>query len=388
MSKTAELLKIVKVSLKDDLFVKLVLSAPSNNKDMKKVTARQVQIKGEDMLSIVTSLKTSDITKNYSISAGLETLRKHMENSFNNTALFTSEADYRLKKDMSGKERIVKSPPTIQSSPDKSHDHSKKRLISKDRPFLKTLGLVSQNGEIKTKMNGKYNQIESFTNILANTLKGSDLKEADKITAYDMGAGSGYVTFAIYEYITQTLGKEINLVGVDINSQLVERNNTYAKELGFGSLSFVKSSIGELSNIHADIVVALHACNTSTDDAIFAGIQSDSEIIIVSPCCHQELRTKMKTPKVLTPMHKFGTHKELEAVMLTDTIRTLILEINGFKTSLFEFVSDEHSGKNNIIVAVKKQSNQNVHKFVTQLSEIKEFYGITEDLYLESLFIK
>lgn len=380
------MIKMVEQSLKDEMFVKFVLSKPTSPMDVKKVTTRIVQIKDEDMLSIVSSHETKDVTKNHSKADGLAIMRKLLDTEFENATLLTLEGNYQLEKTKSGLDKIHESAPTSRSIPSKTHNHSKMRLVAKDRPFLKTIGLVNSSGEIKSKMDGKYYQVESFINILSNTIKQSALKDATEITVYDMGAGSGYVTFAIYDYVVQTLKKDINLVGADINNQLVERNNLYARELDFQRLSFVESSIGDLESIDANIVVALHACNTATDDAIFAGIRSNSEIIIVSPCCHQELRNKMKTPQVLESMHKFGTHKEHEAVMLTDTIRTLILEINGYKTNLFEFVSDEHSGKNNIIVAIKKQSNQDRNKFSSQLSELKAFYRITESLYLESLF--
>jgi hypothetical protein len=388
MSETINIIKLTNRSLKSETFIKLVLDRPTGSTDINKVVARLVRIKGEDMLSIVSSFKTNDITKNYSLTTGVEALRRHVDASFNNVALFTTEADYRLKKGMAGKEKIVESPPTITNAPGKSHDHSKNRLVAQERPFLAALGLTNSDGEIKSKMNGKYNQVESFINILSSTINASSLKEKQNISFYDMGAGSAYVSFAVYDYVTKVLQKETKLTGVDTFDKLVTRNNLLARELDFSGINFITSPINELGPIQTDVVIALHACNTATDDALFAGINAGAELIIVSPCCHQELRKSMLVPEVLKPMLKFGTQKEQMAEMLTDTIRTLLLEINGYKTNLFEFVSDEHSGKNNIIVAVKKQSNQNKNTYITQLAEIKEFYGISEDLYFESLFQK
>jgi hypothetical protein len=386
MSKKALLIKTAKSSLESGTFIKLVLTNPTSGVKLAKVTARYVLIKKEPMLSVVSSFRTNDITKNYSTYDGLNTLRSLMTTSFGGATLFTTKKDYQLEKMKSGIEKLHESEPTINSIPSQSHDHSKKRLITQDRPFLKTIGITSAAGEIKTKMNGKYKQAESFINIFSHTLSESTIKNKQEISVYDMGAGSGYVSFAMYDYVTNILHKKIQLTGVDINGPLVAKNNILANDLGFSGMTFMANSISELGTIGTDIVIALHACNTATDDALFAGIKSNAEIIIVSPCCHQELRKKMITPTVLKPMLKFGTHQEREAEMLTDTIRTLVLEMNGYKTNLFEFVSDDHSGKNNILVAVKKQSNQDKNRYSNQLAALKEFYGIKEKLYFESLF--
>jgi hypothetical protein len=386
MSKKSLLLKTVSASLGDKTFIKIILSSPISQSGTRKVTARVVQLKDEDMFSVVSSSKTKDITKNYSISDGLNTMRSLLKTSFNNATLFTSQKDYQLEKSKSGLEKIHETPPTIKTVPAKTHDHSKKRLVAQESPFLAAIGITTAEGEIKTKMTGKYKQTESFINILNTALKENALLEKETLHIYDMGAGSGYISFAIYDYIANTLQKNIKLIGVDTNEPLVIKNNQIAHELGFAGISFAASSIEDIGAIKADVVIALHACNTATDDALYAGIQSGAQILIVSPCCHQEIRKKMKTPKVLQPMLKFGTNLEREAEMLTDTIRTLILETHGYKTNLFEFVSDDHSGKNNIIVAVKKQSNQDKNRYIKQLSAIKEFYTIEGQVYFESLF--
>ena len=386
MSKKSQLIKTSRIALDDEVFIKLVISKPATDIGINKVTARKVLIKNEDMLSIVSSYEKNDITKNYSLGEGVRLLESLLNSSFSAATLFTAEKDYHLTTTPSGVEKIHESPATMKNSASGNHDHQKNRLISLNRPFLNAVGITTAEGAIKTKMNGKYKQTESFVNIINSTFKETTLNDQDIISIYDMGSGSGYTAFALYDYYINTLQKNVRLTGVDINDKLTIKNNTIASKLNFSGATFVTSKVSKLGKINTDIVIALHACNTATDDALFAGIDNGAKIIIASPCCHQEIRSKMNAPQLLKPMLRFGTHMEQQAVMLTDTIRTLILEINGYKTKLFEFVSDDHSGKNNIIVAIKKQSNQDKNRYVKQLTELKDFYGVTEELYFESLF--
>ncbi len=131
-------------------------------------------------------------------------------------------------------------------------------------------------------------------------------------------------------------------------------------------------------------MIALHACDIATDYAIHMGIATGAEIIMCSPCCHKQLRPQMKLPAVLAPMLTHGIHLGQEAEMVTDSVRALLLEAFGYNTKVFEFVSLEHTSKNKMILAIKNKQKINKEKYLSQVSEIKQFYGINQH-YLERL---
>jgi hypothetical protein len=127
-----------------------------------------------------------------------------------------------------------------------------------------------------------------------------------------------------------------------------------------------------------DVLIALHACNTATDDAIFKGIAAHADLIVVAPCCHQEIRPQMKAPEFLSGIFRHGVMLEREAETVTDGLRSLLLEKSGYSTKLFEFISTEHTPKNNMLVGIRQNKTINEEKIGGQIQSIKHFYGIKE----------
>jgi hypothetical protein len=142
--------------------------------------------------------------------------------------------------------------------------------------------------------------------------------------------------------------------------------------------------IGDYDLHEVNILIALHACNTATDDAIFKGIKANADLIVVAPCCHQEIRPQIKPPEMLKNILRHGAMLEREAELITDGLRALLLEKSGYSTRIFEFISNEHTPKNNMIVGTKQSCIVNVEKIDQQINSIKNFYGI-EKQRLESL---
>ena len=198
-----------------------------------------------------------------------------------------------------------------------------------------------------------------------------------------MGSVKGYLTFALYDYLKSTLKLNIKVTGIELRPELVEYCNTTAKKCGYENLKFMCQPIQEFEQDKIDILIALHACDTATDDAIAKGIIAKSQLIICAPCCHKKIRQQVKGKEQESPLLKYGIFKERQFEMVTDTIRALIMEEHQYQSKIFEFVSNEHTRKNIMLVGMKSDSkNENLAQ--TKIKRIKQEFQI-EEHYLETL---
>jgi SAM-dependent methyltransferase len=219
---------------------------------------------------------------------------------------------------------------------------------------------------------------------LSNLFDNSLLESKKKIKIVDMGSGKGYLTFATYDYFANERGIETEVIGIDTKEQLIRLCNGIAESCDFTGLKFVHGLIDDYDLENTDILIALHACNTATDDAIYKGIKAEADIIVVAPCCHQEIRPQLKPPKMFQNILKHGIMLEREAESLTDGLRSILLEKSGYSTKLFEFISTEHTPKNNMIVGTRTAQKIDTKNLENQIQAIKEFYGI-KNQHLENL---
>ena len=175
------------------------------------------------------------------------------------------------------------------------------------------------------------------------------------------------------------------MTGVEFREDLVTICNSIAEKSSFNKLRFLKGTIADTRLEKIDILIALHACDTATDDAIFRGIKSDASLIVCAPCCHKQIRKAMNVTNELSNVTKFGILKERQAEILTDTIRAMIMEAYGYKTNVFEFISLEHTPKNVMIVGKQTgKENPDKQQILSNIAAIKKVYGI-EKHYLETL---
>jgi SAM-dependent methyltransferase len=265
-----------------------------------------------------------------------------------------------------------------------SHDKIKERPIkTTNNIYLEKLGVVDFNWNVRKDMNDKYRQINRYIELLKPYL--TDALLPDNCHIVDMGSGKGYLTFALYDYITNVLKKRIRMTGVEMRKELVDQCNNIAKESGFANLDFVHGTIREVNFDSIDVLIALHACDTATDDAIYRGIKSNSSLIVCVPCCHKQIRNDLCISAFLGAMLKHGILQERQAEIITDGLRAMLLEASGYKTSVFEFVSTEHTPKNVMIVGEKAtRGNQNKQQLLNDIASIKRLYGIRKH-YLETL---
>ncbi len=375
-------IKSLAQSLHEETFVKMTLgNYRGTDAHLQKLLVRVVKT---TRLFFLFRYDTRDTVKNFEFNKGFQMIRDLLGKDFFSGHLFTTENDFQLDIGKKGKSRLNIGKPTFTVKPALDHDREKQHQVDPNSFYLKALGITTDRGEIRAKQQDKWKQINKFIETLNNLIENSPLKTQKKIKIVDMGSGKGYLTFATYDYFKNTRKIDVEVTGVDTKQQLVSLGNDIAKSSEFTGLRFVHGYIGNYELEDIDVLIALHACNTATDDAIFKGISAKAKLIVCAPCCHQELRPQMRPPAMLKNILKHGIMLEREAESLTDGLRSLLLEKSGYSTKLFEFISTEHTPKNNMIVGTLRNSGTNTDEISAQIEEIKKFYGI-EEQRLENL---
>jgi SAM-dependent methyltransferase len=378
--KTDEFIFSLQTSLADNTFVKLSLgNYKGKEENLKNIYAKRILIKGEEKLSFTYRYKTRDMVKNYSPVEGISKINEFLNREFYVATLFTTAFDLGFE-NLHGKKFILrKNVPTILSVPSADHDRNKNRLISaNEKSYLTELKITDETGKVLPNSQDKYKQINHYIEILSTLIKEIPAKETLKVV--DMGSGKGYLTFALYDYLTNVVKIKSEVTGVEFRPELVELCNKIAKNTGFTNLGFEQGTIEKYEGSDSNILIALHACDTATDEAIYKGITSNADLIVVAPCCHKQVRRQIEAGKAgndLDFLTKYGIFLERQAEMVTDGIRALILEYFGYKTKVFEFISDAHTPKNVMIVGIKNQKALLKDEQVLQkIKDAKTYFGI------------
>lgn len=370
-------------SLDKGTFVRLSLGNYKGHEEhLQKIMARIVETKKGRRLFLQYKFTTRDVVKTHDIAEGVEIVAKAIDDGFRNGHLFTSERDLQL--DIGKRSsRLNVGKPTFKTPPSAAHDRRKTRLIDKDAFYLKALGITSDSGEVMARQHDKWKQINKFVEILAGLYDSSELREKEHLRILDMGSGKGYLTFAAYDYFTNVRGLKVEVTGIERRKESVRLCNDVAIASAFEGLAFIEGEIAGQDVGETDILIALHACDTATDDAIFAGISAGASVIVVAPCCHREVRAELKPPAELAGILKHHLMLDRMAEALTDGLRSLVLEREGYVTRMFEFVSSEHTPKNTMITARRHPRTASSRQAAGQLREIAERYGITNQRLLK-----
>lgn len=368
-------------SVKQGSFVKLTLSKPGGkDRQLKNVYVRPVELKEVLHLSFTLRYATRDEVKNYPPEEAFTYVQLWLGQDFLNADLFTLEEDVSLQFNKKRKARLFTKAATTKEQPSLQHDRAKDRLISaSDNVYLQKLGITSSEGKVLKSGQKKFRQINKYIEIIDDVLRQNPLAKSPKIV--DMGSGKGYLTFALYDHLANQLKLKPHITGIELRPNLVEFCNDLAKQCQFSDLRFLAQDIHDYPADQIDMLIALHACDIATDIAIAKGIQSGAEVIIVAPCCHKQVRKAMHCTNEMQAVLQHGILAERQAELLTDGIRALLLEANGYQTKVFEFISTEHTPKNVMIVATKGKVNDQA---LAEIEAIKNQFGI-EYHYLEKL---
>ena len=373
-------------SLAGGSFVKLTLAKPrARAADLKNVYARPVTLKGGGRLSFLYRFRTRDETKNHAPDEGARRLREMLGPEFLSGHLFTTSEDLRLDFNRRGESRLARHAPTFETAPAAAHDRGKRRAVNTaGSVYLHALGVTNESGEVRPAMGDKLRQINKFVEIVAGLYDSSALAGREELTVVDVGSGKGYLTFAFYDYLNNTAGVRANVLGVEARPELVALCNGVARAAGFDRLNFRTGFVQDVELPRTDFLIALHACDTATDEAIYKGVAAEAAVIVTAPCCHKEVRPQIKPPAALRAVLRHGHLLEREAESVTDSLRALLLESAGYRVKVFEFVSTEHTRKNTMIAAVRREGAGRAAEALREFEALKSFYGI-ESQRLECL---
>jgi hypothetical protein len=384
-------------------FVKLVLGRPVGQEEgLERVLVRPITVRGEPHLSFVYRYTTRDVTKNLPVSGALDVIQQMAGDAFRNLHLQTSTAEFQLAYGKKGKSTLrigrltsatekvkpaaataqaasgVRDDPATFGLTESSHAHNraKRRMLTLDRPFLTDLGVTTPEGKLIPTMARKWKQINRFIEIFDGALMASRLRDASSVRVMDFGSGKGYLTFAVHDYLSAALDRRAEVMGVELRPALTDLCNAAAARLEHPGLSFRQGDVREYALQAIDVMIALHACDVATDYAIHTGIRAGAEIIMCAPCCHKEIRPQLLMPQPIRSVLRHGVHMGQEAEMVTDSLRVLLLEAQGYDAQVFEFISLEHTSKNKMILAVRRSKPVDPAPVVAQIAEVKSFYGI------------
>lgn len=362
-------------------FIKLSLAAYKGVEDgLKAIHIKPVILRGAPMLSFTYRYKTRDITKNYATSEGIALIGDALGQDFNAATLRTSAFDLQFERLVDGKIRIKRSEATRKDAPDMAHDRQKNRMIeTQGKEYLHALEITDAQGRVLKSAQDKFRQIDKYIEILGHLI--DDLPGDLALDIADMGSGKGYLTFALYDYITNKRGRPARVTGIEYRQDMVDLCNKIAAQSGFTGLRFVRGAIGDYEMGNTNVLIALHACDTATDDAIHKALMADAALIVVAPCCHKQVRREMEAHKAhndLDFLTRHGIFMERQAEMATDGLRALIIQYFGYQTKIFEFISNAHTAKNIMIVATKKSGRRDVRDpdSLERIKQAKAFFGI------------
>lgn len=381
---THRFLEVFQNAFEAGQLLKCILSKPGAGAvpDLKNIHIRPVTLKNGVKIAFNYRYQTRDEVKNYSLPEALGHLQQMLGASFQHAELLTTERDFTLRFEKNGTPHLSDKKPSITTVPDTAHDREKKRLLDPAAPWLHTLGITSAKGEVLAAAQDKWRQINKYLEIIEGLLRSHPLPKDARIA--DMGSGKGYLTFALYAFLKERMGMEPQVTGIELRPALVDFCNKTAQNNGFEGLRFVAADINDYQPDRLDMLIALHACDTATDLALATGIRQQAQIIVAAPCCHKQIRRDMATRNEMAPVLRFGILEERQAEILTDGIRALLLEANGYKTNVFEFISTEHTAKNVMITAITSKKEAPKQKVLDKIAALKAGFGIREH-YLEGL---
>jgi hypothetical protein len=367
--------------------VKMTLSKPANKHDeLRNIYVKPVLIKEKRLFAFTYHYERRDEVKNYGATQMLDILKDMLPTRFLNAVLFTVSEDVTLLVSSKGKATLQTKKVQECREQNLEHDKQKNRLINPANPWWYQLGLTTREGKVTADMQHKFKQIYKYAEIVESLVK--PMKFDGTVHIADMGAGKGYLTFALYELLTQKLNMDVDIKGVEIRPDLVLKINEIINSNHLKGLEFAESSIQDFHPEKLDVLIALHACNTATDDAIASGIRAGAELIVCAPCCHKQIRQEMERSGKVDFITRYGIFLERQAVMITDTIRTMILEYFGYKTQVMEFIEMEHTPKNVLLVGRKTSKNTRDLKILQQIAALKQQYGIEKHYLEEALGLK
>jgi SAM-dependent methyltransferase len=318
-----------------------------------RVELRPVDLRSGSRLQITTFDEKQAFTANHQWGTEAEqAVRELLSEPFAHWHVASASEEFAFRMSKGG--RVLVTQKSAEHKPQTSHDRFKSRFVPLEAPFLAGLGLTTAAGELKKSRASKYRQVEEFVRLLDASVRDahdSGRLRKGRIRVVDLGCGNAYLTLAAFHHLRLTLGLDVEMVGIDAKRQARERNNQLSRDLGWDAdLHFVEANISDVKvDEPVDVVLALHACDTATDDALARAIQWRAPVILAAPCCHHDIQRQLRqgdAPRPYGPIVKDGLLRERWADVLTDALRAALLRQQGYRTDVVEFVDSEHTPRN------------------------------------------
>ena len=330
-------------------FVRAVLSGRRRNltPTAERIDIKPVLLKGEEKLQIQSTDGRQVTTKN--LSANEIDFAQLLGQGFANLLAESTSESYSVR--ISKKDEALVTIGRVKLERDLTHDRQKQRLLPEDNRIFALLGMHDGNKRIKPSKMDKYRQVEEFLRLLKPTLE-TEVGTQPEISIVDLGCGHAYLTFAVQEYLNSATQK-VKVLGVDEREESKRHNDQIAISLG-ADAQFLVSKIADTPTQSVDIAIALHACDTATDDSIAWAVKNSAKVIMLAPCCHHDLQAQIDlVPEPWSLLTRHGVVSERLIDLMTDSLRAQILKLLGYRVDIVEFLGGEHTPRNIMIRAVK-----------------------------------
>ncbi|ADB34902.1 hypothetical protein Kfla_5898 [Kribbella flavida DSM 17836] len=324
-----------------------------------RVELRYVDLKSGRQLQITEFDERQSHTRNVPVGSAAEAVDALLATPYGNWHVETTDETLRLRYTKKGKALLHRQSDTREQWTD--HDRVKQRVLDPAAPFLVELGISDHHGRVKPSRQSKYKQIEEFCKLLAPALEealaAGRIASGRPLHVVDLGCGNAYLTLAAY-HLLSAAGHDVRMTGIDHNPAARKRNTQRVTALGWqGHLRFVDATIADAElDVRPDVVLALHACDTATDDALARAVGWQAPLVLAAPCCHHDIQKQLKNVEPPAPyalMTRYGIVRERLADMLTDSLRAAVLRQVGYRVEVVQFVDSEHTPRNLLLRAAR-----------------------------------
>ncbi len=356
-----ELLKIVRTGSAAQSLHLVVFSQPMqrSGESATKISCRPVTIRGRLCFQAAARIGNQEVHENIEAGEFIAYFQSQLTD-FNQVNLFTTKEDVEFRR-RKGRDLLKRSSPTHKGGSG-SHNKQRQHLIPDDQPcdFLIATGVMSKAGHVKASRQKKFRQINRYLDIVNDIV--AHLPTDRPVRVVDFGCGRSYLTFALHHLLVRVLGRDVDIVGLDLKQKVIADCNRLAKQLNCAGLRFEYGDITDHTQSgNLDLCVSLHACNTATDEALAKAIEWNAAVVLAVPCCHNELASQLSS-EPLSPLLRHGIARERFAALMTDSLRARALDAVGYSAQLIEFIDTEHTPKNIMIRAVRRSSSEDVQR--------------------------